>query len=143
MKILLSTCLGLLAASASAATIKIECPGKFPREQIAFTGTPAGWTPYTRSSLEVTTAEMLSGPPSSYTYLVPFKYTEGKRRDVAVWGFAPGPETEKWLQCGYGAASEVSISRPLPAATSQCTVTRYRDASGNVTKVEAVCALEP
>jgi hypothetical protein len=143
MKLMLTACIGALMTNASAATITIACPEKFPREQISFTGTPAGWTPYTRSSLEVTTAEMLSGPPSSYTYLVPFKYTEGKRRDVAMWGFAPGAETEKWLQCGYGAASEVSISRPLPAATSECTVTRTKDANSNVTKVVAVCKLEP
>lgn len=143
MKLLLTTCLAAFTVNAPAATITIECPAKFPREQIKFTGTPAGWTPYTRSSLEVTTAEMLYGPPSSYTYAIPTKHTEGKRRDVATWGFSPGPETEKWLQCGYGAASEVSISRPLPAATSECTVTRTRDANGNVTKVVAVCTLAP
>lgn len=140
--LMLGCCAGVLLANASGSTVTIECPKKFPAEQITFVGTPAGWTPHARSSLEVTTAEWLYGPPSSYEYASPTKYREENRRDVATWGFTPGPEMKKWLQCGYGSASEVSLSRPLPDTTSECTVTRHRDALRNVTKVVAICKLE-
>jgi len=143
MRLLLLTCSAcFVMVDVMAATITINCPAKFPAEQITFSGTPAGWTPYTRSALEVTTADLMHGPPSSYEYAVPSKYRDEKRRVVATWGVTPGPGMKKWLQCGYGAAAELSLSQPLPESTSECTVIKHKDAQGNVTKVEAICQLE-
>ena len=38
---------------------------------------------------------------------------------------------------------ELRLSRQLPANTSSCTITKDKDAEGNVAKVVAVCSLGP
>lgn len=139
---ILSSYLVLLAGDVDASSITVTCPAKFPAEQIAFVDTPAGWTPFAPSSLEVSSAQVMYGPPASYTYAAPNSSREEKRKVTEKWALAPGAESPKWLQCGYGGAAEITLSRPLPAATSECTITRHRDANRNVTKVEAVCDLE-
>ena len=124
---------------AVAATITIECPANFPAEAIHFDGTPQGWTPFAPSALEVHTAELMYGPPASHAYAAPTTYREGKRRDVGVWG-ASGTY-QNWLQCGYGAASEVTLAQQLPASVTDCTITKDKDSRGNVARVFAVCTI--
>lgn len=144
MKILIaSCCASLVVSGASGSSYTVTCPAKFPNEHIRFAGAPAGWAPYAPSPLEATTADVMYGPPESYTYAVPDTYKEGKRRITATWKLAPGAEHQKWLQCGYGRAAELTLSQPLQAATTECTVTRTIDANGNVTRVAAVCKLKP
>jgi len=144
MRFLLFTlCSGVMTLSTAASTITINCPSNFPAEVMKFSGAPAGWTPFAPYSLEVLTADIMYGPPSSYKLAVPTTYRESKRHIVATWGLSPRPEDPKWLQCGYGRGAEVTLSTQLPANVSECTVTRYKDAEGNVEKVEATCKLTP
>ncbi|MCU6500885.1 hypothetical protein LPN04_24085 [Rugamonas sp. A1-17] len=132
-------CCALLAmAGAPAATITIQCPDKFPAEAIHFSAAPTGWTPYAPNALEARTAELMYGPPSSYTYAAPTTFHEGKRRDVGVWGASA--TGENWLQCGYGAGRELTLSQRLPPVTD-CTITMHKDTQGNVVKVSASCRL--
>ena len=127
--------------SAAAATITIACPDKFPVEAIHFSGAPRDWTPFAPSALEVLTAELMYGPPSSYTYVAPTTYHKGKRRDVGLW--AASSTDQNWLRCGYGAGGELTLSRPLPAQVTDCTITKHKDAQGNVEQVIATCTMAP
>lgn len=124
---------------ATAATITIQCPEKFSAESIHFSAAPKGWTPFAPDALEVSTAELMYGPPSSYTYAAPTTYLEGKRRDVGTW--AASSSDQNWLQCGYGAGKELTLSQQLPSNIADCTITKHKDAQGNVGKVIAICTV--
>lgn len=137
---LLLCCALASTIGAQAATITIACPDKFPAEAIEFNNAPSGWIPYAPNALEVHTAELMYGPPASRTYVAPTSYHEGRRRDVGLWGASD--RYENWLQCGYGAASEVTLARRLPPVTD-CTITKEKDKLGNVEKVVASCTAAP
>lgn len=137
---LLLCCVVAATNPTAAATITIACPDKFPAESIHFNNAPSGWTPYAPSALEVQTAELMYGPPASHAYVAPTTYRKGRRRDVGLWGASD--RHENWLQCGYGAASEVTLARRLPPV-SDCTITKEKDAEGNVERVVAVCTVAP
>jgi len=138
----LPLCWCAVTGTASAAeTITIKCPDKFSAESIQFSVTPKDWTPFAPAALEVLTAELMYGPPSSYTYAAPTTYHAGKRRDVGVWSTSSADQN--WLQCGYGAGRELTLSRPLPLNVTDCTITKHKDARGSVEHVVAVCTLAP
>lgn len=126
-----------IAARAAPSTLSIECPAKFPAESVKFSAPPTGWTPTAPHSLELGSAEVMHGPPSSFAYAAPSTYKLGKRRDVGTWGMGSG---ENWVQCGYGARGELRLSRQLPAGTSSCTITKDKDAEGNLIKAVALCS---
>lgn len=142
MKMVAFTCCALATAHAvSAATISVECPKKFPADAIFFKGTPQGWTAFAPSELEVTSGELMYGPPSSYTYAVPATYRAGKRLEVGTWGASS--TGQNWLQCGYGAAKELTLSQQLPPGLAECTIKKYKDPRGNVEQVSASCTVAP
>lgn len=134
MRLSMLCCYVVAASHGSAATITIECPRTFPAEAIHFAGASEGWTAYAPNSLEVHTAELMYGPPVSHAYVAPTTYRECTRRDVGLWEASEWHEN--WLQCGYGAASEVRLARRLPPVTD-CTITKDKDQFGNIERVVA------
>lgn len=139
MRCLLLAWCAVAGTTCAAATITIACPDKFPVESIQFSTVQSEWTPFAPAALEVVTAELMYGPPSSYTYAAPTTFQSGKRRDVGVW--SASSTGKNWLQCGYGAGRELTLSRPLPPGVTDCTITKNKDDRGNVERVVAVCTL--
>jgi hypothetical protein len=130
----------LAAASASAAnTINIECPPEFPETAISFNDAVPGWTPYMPTSLHVSSADLMYGPPQSHLLAKPATYRRLKGRETATWHLKDQATTPKWLSCSYGATGEVTLSTRLPANVAECTVTVHKESDGNVTTVVASC----
>lgn len=143
MRRLFGLCLMLLVSNASAApaSISIDCPAHFPADQVTFPGKPFGWIPFMPADLEAHTADLMYGPPARQALAKPASYRVHAHSTVATWELAGLPQAQKWLQCGYGAGDELTLSQQLPMAVDTCRVTRHLDAQRNVVKVEAVCTL--
>lgn len=73
--------------------------------------------------------------------MMPTAYRKGKQRDVGTW--AASSTGQNWLQCGYGAGRELTLSQQLPANIADCTITKQKDSQGNVVQVIAVCTVAP
>lgn len=141
----LGLCAIVLAGGAIAAspTVTIRCPAHVSADTIRVEHAPDGWLAFVPSSLEIRSAELMFGPPTSYKLARSSSYRQFKRRTVSTWELAGLPDTEKWLRCGYGAADEITLSRQLPTAVSECRVTRELDVEDNVTTVEVDCTYIP
>jgi hypothetical protein len=58
------------------------------------------------------------GPPTEMAWLAP----SGGGKSAQRWDFTPEKGAATWLSCGY-LATNVIVSRPLPAGTRWCRVT--------------------
>jgi hypothetical protein len=137
----------LLAASAMsplavhAGEYRLSCPPVLDTQAIPFnpSSVPAGWAAYMPSALEVQTGSIMLGAPATMRSAKPASSTDASRQDTTTWQLGELPHAEKWLRCGYGAADELTLSRPLPSNVTTCTVTATKDNRGNITGVAVQC----
>ncbi|WP_143068088.1 STY0301 family protein [Duganella sp. CF517] len=123
-----------LTASAGTTHV-IECPTEIPQTSLAIENPPAGWTPFARTGLRLSSAEPMFGPPSEKGFLKPSSSTA--TRDV--WNELKGViEGGKWIACRYGERGEVILSKRIADATSACTVVANRGKQG-VNHPEVTC----
>lgn len=129
----LSTAAGITASAGT--PHRIECPAEIPQGSVAIVNPPAGWTPYARTSLHLSSAEPMFGPPSEKGFLKPGSSTA--TRDV--WSGLEGSiEGGKWIACRYGERGEVILSKRIADSASACTVVANRDKQG-VNHPEVTC----
>ena len=113
----------------------IECPAEIPQASVAVVNPPAGWTPYARAGLRLSSAEPMFGPPAEKGFLKPSSSTAA--RDV--WNELEGViEGGKWIACRYGERGEVILSKRIADSASTCTVIANRDKQG-VNHPEVTC----
>lgn len=98
------------------------CPATISVKQ-TIEKTPDGWTagedktPHNLSGIT-----FFDGPPEQEASLVYDNMTKRGGLEYGVWHFTPNSSPGSWLSCRYSSTS-VTLSKRLPAATSECTVT--------------------
>lgn len=128
--------LSMRCVTAAAAEHRIECPKEIKRDAIQITRAPEGWTPFYpfefQPGLPLNAAGLMLGPPSSMTMSKPTWIGAVRGHDVERWTqLAAG---EKWMACYYGdhGRNDAILSKPIPAATAECTVTYPRRRGGGI-----------
>ncbi|MYN10438.1 STY0301 family protein [Pseudoduganella aquatica] len=121
---------------ASAATQHlIECPPEIPQDSVSITNPPTGWTPFARTSLRLSYAEPMFGPPAAKGFLKPSRSTASGD----VWEELEGMiEGGKWIACRYGERGEVILAKRIADNTLACTVVSKKDKQG-VKRLEISC----
>lgn len=66
--------LAILPVAAFGATTA-SCPVSLPADALTVRA-PGGWTGYSPSTMRLSYAGMMAGPPDSFSYLVPYKQTK-------------------------------------------------------------------
>ncbi|MDL2356760.1 MAG: hypothetical protein QFF03_16030 [Pseudomonadota bacterium] len=124
-----------LPCGAAAIDHRIECPLEIPMKAISITAAPAGWTPFLpfeyRNGMQLTSAGMMWGPPSSMSMAKPSFTGKVHGKNTERWD-APGTAAdEKWMACYYGKDGypDAIMSQRLPDSATQCVVTYPREKS--------------
>lgn len=138
-------CLAILLLCAQAAQANaakpapIGCPPELASSVIQINAGP-GWRPFVAAPLPLHSAGMSAGPPQSLSQL--------RGMDLQRKGESPktlyelggvGYEEGKWLDCSYGRAGEVSISRRLDDALSSCVITHSARSRSQRERIEISC----
>ena len=118
---------------------QIACPDLFDARNVHFNTMPQGWTPFAPSSLMVRTGRIMFGGPETKSDVNPSSSVDSKYSSMAAWQLRNVPGLQKWLTCGYGAASELTLSKIIPQDVYACTVITSKDLQANVTGVVAEC----
>ena len=103
----------------------VECPRNLPAASIQLANAPAGWRFFAESPLYLHAAEPMTGPPEQLGHLIEDSMKNSKDEWTYTYTLdGPFPDG-KWLQCSYGAHSELTLSTRLNDATKRCTIS-YR-----------------
>ena len=114
--------LAALVAACSANAQDAYCPQSISVKQTA-EKVPAGWTAgQEKTPNNLAGITFYDGPPEQEASLVYDKWTKRNGLAYGVWSFTPNSAPGIWLSCRY-AATNVVLSKRLPASTSGCTVT--------------------
>ena len=130
--------LALLPIAALGGT-ETSCPASLPAEALTVRA-PAGWTGYSPSTMPLSYAGIMAGPPESYSYLKPFKQRSYRGGSVNTWIFPEVPE--KWLYCRYDGSIAIQISKRLDDAATECTVRFAKSKFGGIESAVAACTSE-
>ena len=111
-----------LLVACSAYAQDAYCPQSISVKQTA-EKVPAGWTAgQEKTPNNLAGITFYDGPPEQEASLVYDKWTKRNGLAYGVWSFTPNSSSGIWLSCRY-AATNVVLSKRLPASTSECTVT--------------------
>lgn len=122
-----------------AAAAAIECPAEVAAKAIHLDDTPPGWQFHVQSPLYLHSAAPMSTAPEKRGYLKPDK-EEGKAGRWSYTYVLEGPPGDgKWLQCGYGAHNELTLSKKLADDTKVCVIKLHRGAKVEQNIVQIDC----
>ncbi len=121
---------------------RVACPELFDARNVHFDTISQGWTPYVPTSLMVRTGRIMFGAPEAKSDVKPSSSVDSKYESMAAWQLRNVPGLQKWLNCGYGAANELTLSKIIPQDVYACTVITSKDQQANVTGVVAECLRE-
>lgn len=125
-----------ISLTAAAAPIALSCPPSVP----VSAGAQAGWATSTASELYLNSAAPISGPPDRRGSLSQFSTKPGKTE----WSYTYDLNREfpdgKWLECGYGAHNEVTLSKPIPDAVRSCSFIYRKGAKAGQHDIRIRCA---
>lgn len=114
------------------------CPTSVPVAITEDGRLPAVWTGYVDSDLYLHAATITGGPPELHADLTTYTTRPGKTQ----WSYTYDLDDEflqgKWLQCGYGVHSEVTLSQRIPDFIKSCSFT-YKEGSKagqNIIRIE-------
>jgi hypothetical protein len=131
---------GFLTAAPSlmAAVPQIECPAEISQTSIQV-HTP-GWKPYIQYPLYLASAGISAGPPESLAVLrgEPLNkkgQPESTRFVFGEMGFDQG----KWLDCGYGIGSPITLSKRLNDNLKECVVTYLKPVRPDRQDIKILC----
>ena len=134
---IMAACFCLLAGSSTAAELKLECPVEFPAAAVQIIKPPAGWTPFTPTFLPLHSMALMTGPPANKAMLRPESEVKRPNGLTVVWKLEGLHDI--WLSCGYGEANEVTLSKQLPGAPSECAVNYLDRKPPAFTQIELRC----
>lgn len=123
---------------ATAGPPKVECPSEIPPSAIRVD--MQGWKPYIQFPLYLSSAGISAGPPESLAVLrgEPLNkkgQLQSTRFEFGDMGFEQG----KWLDCGYGTDSQITISRRLDDSLKECTVTYMKSKRSDKQNLKIEC----
>lgn len=116
---------------------RVVCPAFIDAASIQITNVPAGWTPFTQSSLKLRNIGITYGPPQELADSVPVSDKTSRGRTIVKWDLDARPSEQKWVKCVYGGGDEVALTKELAASTSECNATIVRKAGD--TTIELWC----
>lgn len=119
-----AACLLLARAPAHAKPDQIACPLEIRPPSITVKG-ENGWVPYVPFPLRLYSAGMSGGAPETLTILRGEPQPAKKGTYKTLYGFNRGDE--KWLDCDYGEAGEISMSKRLDDRLERCVITIFPD----------------
>ncbi len=131
---------GTLAMSSFAdATPMVRCPAEIQPTSLK-ANTPSEWVPFAALPLRLHTAGMSAGPPESLLRL----RGDAVNGDLKAYSTSyalggSGFEEGKWLDCFYGEAGEISISRRLDDWLTLCMITLFELKAEKVRRIEIEC----
>lgn len=117
-------CCNWTAPLAAAPRIEqVNCPAFIDAASVHVANAPAGWTPFTQSSLKLKNIGVTYGPPQELADSVPVSDKTRKGKSVVKWQLDARPSEPKWVKCIYGDGHEVTLTKELAATTSECLAT--------------------
>jgi len=125
-------------AQASSAA-PISCPAVLKPGSIRIdAGT--GWDSFVEFPLNLYEAGMSGGPPASLAILRGEQQHRSKHLITTRYTFTSHwPSGGKWLDCRYGEAGEISISRRLDDGVRECTISEFQAVPGNPRRIDIAC----
>lgn len=99
----------------------LTCP---PSVAISAAPTKSGfavWRVFIGSELYLNSATPISGPPEMHGDLADYSSRKGKNEWSYTYDLNRDFPDGKWLECGYGAHNEVTLSQRLPDTVKMCT----------------------
>lgn len=112
-----------------AAVPPTECPAQLSPASINVQS--PGWIPYVQYPLYLASAGMSAGPPESLAVLRGEQVSRKGPPESTRYVFGDvEKEHGRWLDCGYGTDSPITLSRRLDDSLKECLVTymkRSRD----------------
>lgn len=131
---------GLLTAAPSLMAVvpKIECPAEISQPSILVHA--PGWKPYIQFPLYLASAGISAGPPESLAVLrgEPLNkkgQPESTRFEFGEMGFDQG----KWLDCGYGIGSPITLSKRLDDSLKECVVSYLKQVRPDRQGIRILC----
>ena len=127
----------LLAAAplAMAAVPPPECPAQLSPASIHVQS--PRWTPYVQYPFYLASAGMSAGAPGSMAVLRGEQVNRKGQPESTRYVFGDvGMEQGRWLDCGYGSDSPITLSRRLDDTIKECVITylkRSRDGRQGIT----------
>jgi hypothetical protein len=123
--------IGVLSAikGAEAGEFGLACPGELAAGAVRAAGSPPGWQLYNPNRLVLHSAAFMGGAPEKMMDLVPFDVKNSKGIGHERWKFEGG---EVWLRCAYGEAGQITLSKRIEGAPSECTITYRRRALASI-----------
>lgn len=103
------------------ATVPPVCPPSVPIASSAPTIASQGWQVYVSSELYLNAASPIGGPPERHADLAEYTFKPGKKQWSYTYDLGREFPEGKWLECGYGAHNEITLSRRLPDIIRSCT----------------------
>lgn len=134
--IVAASCLLLAQATAHAKSDQIACSLEIRPPSITVKG-EKGWVPFVPFPLRLYSAGMSGGAPETLTILRGEPQPAKKSTYKTLYGFST--DEEKWLDCDYGEAGEISMSRRLDDQFTQCVITILPDLRGQPRRIAVDC----
>lgn len=123
-------------AEAHAKAGPVTCPLEIQQSSIKVSANP-GWVPHVTFPLRLYSAGMSGGAPGSLLVLRGQPQPAKKGVYKTLYDFSAGDE--KWLDCDYGDAGEISMSRRLDDGLTQCVITILPDIPAKPRRLTVEC----
>lgn len=125
--------------SSFSAPAALECPPSIPKQSVQLVATPSGWVTYVGRPLYLHAAAPMSSPPAELGELVPDAERRIKTGVMYTYKLDGDFPSGKWLACKYGESNMVTLARPLPADTNECTVEYHKGVHFGQNVIKVTC----
>lgn len=112
-----------------AGEVRLACPGELAAGAIRSEDPYPGWELYNPNKLVLRSASFMAGSPGKMMDLVPFEVRDYKGATQERWKFDGG---EAWLRCSYGEAGQITLSKKIEGAPSECMITYRRNSPASI-----------
>lgn len=116
---------------------EVRCPAEVQPAAVTITA-EKDWHPYIAYAFPLYGAGMSAGPPESERQLRGEAVDRKGMTTKYEFGRA-GMEQGRWLDCRYGRAGELLVSRRLDDRLKRCTVTHLQLVPGEPRRISIVC----
>lgn len=123
------------------AAVNYICPPSVPVSIAQDAVLPSAWTTYIDSDLYLHAVTATGGPPELHADLAAYTSRPGKNEWSFIYDLRDDDEFSqgKWLQCGYGMHSEVTLSQRMPDSVKSCTFTYKKGKKAGQNDIRIEC----
>lgn len=128
-----------MVSHSMAAAQKVECPTEIPPPAVHVVNMP-GWKMFIQYPFYLSSAGMSAGPPESLAVLRGEPLNNSGHAQSTRYKFGNmGLEHGKWLDCGYGPGSQITLSKRLDDVLRECTVTYLKSERPDKQNIKITC----